>query len=1093
MRFDLQPYVLSRRTTGANRDCVAIKRDGEVLVSLCQTGHLNSVCKKPSLTETRPFCLNYQASAPRPCPRGWFPSEKGYPSCYQKQDRGMRWLQGVEACQQAGAQVVSWSDDDTRSDVLSICGRTVPGRCTVGLSDREQEGNWKWEDGAPLPADFEPLDNRRAWDHCAKLEPKSGFPLGKLSSMGCNGEAAAGNLHAICRLGMGAGVNYNFSDIVTVRDVPRSSNTGQQSHETGKDGSLQLANGPYTVNSNLHIVVSYYNSSASAPAVQFFQIVMVPAGGGAPQVLRELAVGNGQAVVVDLGNSIPPGATIKLLHSEPAGQQPGQPGSSALYTVGTNASTTSISIPGGGGLDNMRQVPTPVVLPSAGVYEAGDAVLRVSFDGETLPGNPPTVLYTLDGTTPVDGGEGVFEYLGNTTLPSSSGNEITLVVKAFKTGFAASNETRVTLRINDAGCSSPTGLFCTQACSSEYFWCVSGKRIANQPVAPGTLCYGGELVHSRGRQCSAENTPTAMLTPRPAANASQPNTPANPAIPGNCSGFVPSDACVGKSDDFYCLDECSERRNCMYQCASGTVAQQLNTPAGTVCAQGRISNARNEYCGWAGSTPASADWMNCDAVGPSLLCAGQNQSCSDRFFECRWGGFVPAQPVAPGTMCHTNPSNGNARIVSSNDAVCTASQCSEQELGVHCGAPTSPGSSCSYTVRTCSNEFGQAQRTEVDLREGSSPLVCESHPGVGNDSVVPASQAQCGSPEIPVYSSGACTAETAARNQVVVCDSECSTTYTACSGLTSVGVNLPVANGTLCLDGRLVHDYTCENREPMPTLDTEEVFVNETEPEVPQGDIIRPSGVVGGNSQRRLGGGTVRGLQNAPSYNAQCIGVSLGILRGAGDGFGTVEGQAIVRSSIADIAGVAVSDVRIVSGDYLTVVSVCGAEQCPAQGSGSSSTVPVALPSLVSATAPQGSLSAPLALPNGVSASDSVQLTFDVCNVPTSRSSAVQTSLADGNNYNIGSAVEVGADNIRPAQGGADAASSDSDDDSGLGVGAIVGIALGAVVFIVAVVLVVAFLLVRRDPDAVARRSSKRFGSAEIAAETQDVELTQRG
>jgi len=999
----------------------------------------------------------------------------------------MRWLQGMQACQALGSKLASWSDTPTRADVYGVCARTSPGRCTIGLSDRVKEGTWVWEDGAPLPNIIETLRNRRNWDNCAKLEYDKDFVTGLVSAIGCNGEASAGNMRPLCRLGLGSGINHNFSDIVSVTDVPGAVQGGG-SFSTGAQGSLALANGPYTVDSDLHVVVSYLNASQFAPMVQFFQIVLVPSGGGAPQVLRELAVGNGQAVVVNLGSSIPPGSTLKVLHTDPTGQQPGQPGAApaAQYREGSaGSSATNIVIPGGSGLNNMKQVPKPQVQPQAGTYTAGKAVLSVTFGGPALPGDAPLVLYTLDGSSPTQGAPGTLQYTGNTTLPSSSGNPMALVVQAFKAGFAASSEVRVQLRINDAGCAAPTGLFCTQACSAEYFWCLSGKRIANQPTAPGTLCYDGHLVHGFGGVCSGTSTPTATLPAPQTGGQAEQNTTMNPSIPGNCSGFVPTNACVGKSDEFYCLDECSERRNCMYQCVGGGVTQQLDTPANTVCTQGRISNPRNEVCGWAGSSPAPGDWVNCDAAGAGIMCADRDTSCSDRFFECSWGGFVPSQPVAPGTLCHNDARSGKSRIVAAGDSLCSAIKCSAGDLGTRCGPPTSAGSTCSYTVNTCSNVLGQAQRTTTDLRQGTSLLVCESQPGSSNDTIVRADQASCGAPVEPVYTNGACTAVTAAADQVVVCDGVCSSTYTACSGVLSFGRNMSVPAGTLCFEGGLVHDYACGTSQSPPQIVTEEILVNETaavedgEPRV----IIRPRARIGPvgpgtspRSPRSLRAIPMRFLQSAPTTDLACIGVTLGITQGAGAGFGTVQGQAIVRSSIADIAQVSTTSVRIISGSYLAEVSICGTQPCPTGSTGSTLIVPVALPSLATATAPSGSLSAPFALPATVSSSDAVELVFDVCDVPPSKVSAVQGALADGSNYNIGSPVEVSTESIRAPEGGAGGAASKDDEGDGMSVGLIAGIAVAAVALVVGVVLLVSYILVRRHPDALARRVSTPVG-----------------
>jgi hypothetical protein len=104
-------------------------------------------------------------------------------------------------------------------------------------------------------------------------------------SCGCNGQSAAENLHPICRMSLGSGLNHTFSDIVLV------------------------------------VVVSHFNATSGPSPLQYFQIVLQAAGSTSTTVLRELAVGNGQAVSASLGSALPPGVTIKLLHAHPTGQQ----------------------------------------------------------------------------------------------------------------------------------------------------------------------------------------------------------------------------------------------------------------------------------------------------------------------------------------------------------------------------------------------------------------------------------------------------------------------------------------------------------------------------------------------------------------------------------------------------------------------------------------------------------------------------------------------------------------------------------------------------------------------------------------------------
>jgi hypothetical protein len=161
----------------------------------------------------------------------------------------------------------------------------------------------------------------------------------------------------------------------------------------------------------------------------------------------------------------------------------------------------------------------------------------------------------------------------------------------------------------------------------------------------------------------------------------------------------------------------------------------------------------------------------------------------------------------------------------------------------------------------------------------------------------------------------------------------------------------------------------------------------------------------------------MRLLQVGATSDLSYIGVSLVVVQGAGAGYGTVEGQANVRSSISDITEVPVSDVAINFGAYLKDAELCNGKPCASGSSGTDVFIPVALRSLATATSPTGLLSASFSLPSSIESASDVLLSFDVCGVPAARQGSVQGQLATAGNCNLGNPVQVSGSKCTLAQG----------------------------------------------------------------------------
>ncbi|KAM6955130.1 C-type lectin domain family 4 member E-like [Lycodopsis pacificus] len=78
------------------------------------------------------------------CPEGWM---MFYSSCYLLSTRSGSWEESRKDCRDKGADLVIIDSLREQEFLSSI---VVKDRTWIGLSDRDDEGTWKWVDGTPL-------------------------------------------------------------------------------------------------------------------------------------------------------------------------------------------------------------------------------------------------------------------------------------------------------------------------------------------------------------------------------------------------------------------------------------------------------------------------------------------------------------------------------------------------------------------------------------------------------------------------------------------------------------------------------------------------------------------------------------------------------------------------------------------------------------------------------------------------------------------------------------------------------------------------------------------------------------------------------
>ncbi|XP_034003324.1 CD209 antigen-like protein A [Trematomus bernacchii] len=113
------------------------------------------------------------------CPEGW---RKFGCSCYLFSTEKASWEQSRQDCRAEGAHLVIVDSEEEQEFIT----RMIKENTWIGLSDREEEGTWKWVDGSPLnlnltfwspgqPDNFDEEDCAEIWsiDHSQSWNDKA--------------------------------------------------------------------------------------------------------------------------------------------------------------------------------------------------------------------------------------------------------------------------------------------------------------------------------------------------------------------------------------------------------------------------------------------------------------------------------------------------------------------------------------------------------------------------------------------------------------------------------------------------------------------------------------------------------------------------------------------------------------------------------------------------------------------------------------------------------------------------------------------------------------------------------------------------------
>uniref|UniRef100_A0A3P9MD85 C-type lectin domain-containing protein n=1 Tax=Oryzias latipes TaxID=8090 RepID=A0A3P9MD85_ORYLA len=103
-----------------------------------------------------PLLLHIRRRKPR-CPAGWI---RFGSSCYFFSGESKSWDKARESCRTTEADLV----------VINSTDEKVDQPVWIGLTDKVQEGTWKWVDGSPLT-----LNQRYGEEDCAEIRETPGF------------------------------------------------------------------------------------------------------------------------------------------------------------------------------------------------------------------------------------------------------------------------------------------------------------------------------------------------------------------------------------------------------------------------------------------------------------------------------------------------------------------------------------------------------------------------------------------------------------------------------------------------------------------------------------------------------------------------------------------------------------------------------------------------------------------------------------------------------------------------------------------------------------------------------------------------------
>ncbi|KAM6954794.1 uncharacterized protein PEZ65_023402 [Lycodopsis pacificus] len=127
------------------------------------------------------------------CPEGW---RRFNSSCYLLSTRSGSWEESRKDCRDKGADLVIIDSLQEQEFLSSVVTR----RSWIGLSDRDDEGTWKWVDGTPLTEAYWGLDepNNGGGDPRSGEEDCAEIVVGRNAEINWNDLRCDNSRHWIC-------------------------------------------------------------------------------------------------------------------------------------------------------------------------------------------------------------------------------------------------------------------------------------------------------------------------------------------------------------------------------------------------------------------------------------------------------------------------------------------------------------------------------------------------------------------------------------------------------------------------------------------------------------------------------------------------------------------------------------------------------------------------------------------------------------------------------------------------------------------------------------------------------------------------------
>ena len=273
---------------------------------------------------------------------------------------------------------------------------------------------------------------------------------------------------------------------------------------------------------------------------------------------------------------------------------------------------------------------------------------------------------------------------GSYTAPLKTANG----TRCFNDEQVAATSCTATCDYEGIRCADLSGNVITNSCTSYFVECDNGLQIKPMPVAEGTKCLNGEIVHNSN--CTASVCTQGDLVCSDASGIVDNTTctdyfmqcfsglfiePQPVAYGTKClqGKIVLASACTGAACDFEGI-RCSDANGVIYenmcqsyfvQCNDGSFTAPMAVANGTRCYNGNLVNT------------AECSYQNCDFEG--IKCTDANgvvytNTCTSYFVECGESGTSQPMPVADGTRCY------GGTIVSAS--YCSSAECNYE--GIKC-------------------------------------------------------------------------------------------------------------------------------------------------------------------------------------------------------------------------------------------------------------------------------------------------------------------------------------------------------------------------------------------------------------------------